>query len=303
MKFKKTAIFLIAILTLSLLFSNFSSTTFVYASTIKNVSNKENFKIHNNEALNIYSEILSKNKKDKKINKDTLSNLTTNSKTILEDPYINEFEYLKLSVSEEGKDTDLIYSGGDSQIQSVIRYHKNTDTYSLVEANSNTGDLLYVVDDIPYKIVSEGENINMYSEDGKVLPLLITEYQNSSLITSSSPTSLSSTSNISPRLTFGPNYGPMKKTNKVLVDVVSDINVAASVIGIWHPILGVITVVVGVVTWALEKAYATLYIQYYQSICTTDSTYYRETDYYYQYSNYTGYVSSNVWYFYTSRPY
>lgn len=216
---------------------------------------------------------------------------------------------MELAVSNEGQENEILYLKTGDSVDTLIRYHENTDSYSLVESDKNTGEILYVVNDTNYKIIAEGENINMYSENGEIMPILITEHVESPNINNTaSDSKLSSAvmdtkSVVTPNASFGTNYGPFYKTNKVIVNVLSDIGQIGSFITFVHPVIGTVSAVIGTVAWVAGKAYATLYIEYYQAIDTADSTHYRQTDYYYQYSNYSGFLKTNIWYFYTSRPY
>lgn len=70
-----------------------------------------------------------------------------------------------------------------------------------------------------------------------------------------------------------------------------------------HPLLGIVSTIVGAISWVANLSYATLYIKYYQAFATNDPTYVRQTEHFYNYNNYTSLVKTRTWHFYSSRPY
>lgn len=345
MKFKDISKLICCLLTVTCISSISIPIITVYATT-NNISTKKDFTIKDTSASKVYNDLIKSNSEsslDSYSNKNTVDSLSYNKNSInsyykitndnhqsdissnSESPYIGDFEELNLSVSKDAKETDTLYLDKSDSTETIIRYHENTETYSLVESNKITGELLYIVNGTPYKIIAEGENINMYSESGDVIPVLITEYidspkisptnidnniDNSSVISSAiakssisnpliAPTSSIATTNNS----FGPNYGPYYKTNKVAVDLISDLSTVAGFVTFKHPLIGTITTLAGTITWFLGKSYATLYIKYYQAFSTSNPTYVKETAHYYKYNNYTGLVKTIVSYFYSSKPY
>ena len=48
---------------------------------------------------------------------------------------------------------ETIYSEGDEEVQTAINYNVDTDTYSLFEANMNTGELVMVINEKEYTVV------------------------------------------------------------------------------------------------------------------------------------------------------
>lgn len=262
------------------------------------VNSTKDFSIANDDAATTYKNLI-KNKTKSSVNK---TKSTAKEKSYLK----GDFSVLNNVVNTNNK--KLVYSKGSTSRHDVITYDETSDSYTLLEADNETGELIYIVDGIKFTIVNENGNINMYSENGNVLPLITTEYQNNlpnSTSTSSSAVTNLSSRNITLATTWGTNLGPFYRTNKVLVDVLGLISATSGVatIKFKHPILGIISTVTGVVSYVGDKAYATLYIKYYQAHDTSNFTYVKQTDSYYQYSNYTGFVKSYTSYFYSSKPY
>lgn len=216
--------------------------------------------------------------------------------------FTGDFEALNY-VGSKDSNVEVIYNEGDETTQSVIVFNKDTNIYSLLEVSLDSNDLIYIVDNQKYKLSYEGEDIKLYSENGEVLPLLTTEYEDkphakpdlSSIIESETQES---------RVSYGKEYGPFKKTNKIIVDILGAAGTIGGVVAlkIKHPVLGIISTVAGAISWVGNISYATLYIQYYQSYATDGSSKVRQRDRYYRYSNYTSFVKERIWTFYSSRP-
>lgn len=253
-----------------------------------NATEREESKIENKEALELFRNLTKNNKATR-----TLQNTDKNPSLI------NEFEELNFLSIENENDIKILYNSENQDIASVIAYNYNSNSYIMLEANNKTEDVIIAINDKEYVLKLEGENIFAYSDNGEKLPLLITEYQ-------SEPNGIlyPQRSAVETRTSFGKNYGPFYRTNKALVDVLGTVStLAGPMLSIIHPVLGKICTVAGVVTTIAGNSYATLYIKYYQAYATNDPTYVRQTDYYYNYNNYTSLVKSNVWHFYSSRPY
>ena len=156
--------------------------------------------------------------------------------------------------------------------------------------------------------IREGENINMYTEYGEILPLLVTEHVDTPEIIPAlinvqeeGPINILATNATT---SFGREYGPFQKTNKVLIEVLGVISAgtAAASFKINHPVLGIISGITGIAGYVGDKLYKTFYINYWQSYATNNSTYVKQRENYFQYNNYTGFVKSRTWYFYLSQP-
>lgn len=275
--FKKIA------LTLTLILS--FNTIPAFANT-NNTKENQISKIENKEALELFKNLNKNNKNLKNINKNPMLN--------------NEFEELNLLKFENENDIEIIYNTEDENIATVIAYNQNSNSNILLEANNKTGDIIIAINNEEYRLTQEGENINAYSENGNKIPILITEYQ-SDINDIRLPMEITNEA----RTTFGKNYGPFYKTNKVLVDVLGAVGTIGGVaaLKIKHPLLGIVSTIAGAISWVGNLAYATLYIKFYQAYAVNDPTYVKETQYYYNYNNYTSLVKTRTWYFYSSKPY
>lgn len=269
-------------------------------------------KVENTEALSIYKKLITNQTK-------VTNRVRTVEKEITEN-LPEEFNEITLLENTNPENIENIYSDGDENLQTVINYNVDSDTYSLFEVNVETEEIIMLINDKEYTVRAEGENIDMISENGEVLPLVITEYQNSTailpeLIDANSEPIIGDTEIIvqeseqitSPlaRASFGKERGPFTKTNKTLVEVLAIISTATGLVyrKVRHPLLGEISFITGLVATVGTYAYKTLYIKYWQASSTSNATYIRERDNYYNYNNYTGFVKSRTWHFYSSRPY
>lgn len=253
----------------------------------------KNTKVENKNALKVFE-----NLKNSKKTKSSLKNITKNIELQ------NEFEELNyLSVNNEN-DLEIVYQSENTETGTIIAYNKNSNSYILLEANTKTGDIVLVVNDEEYVLTYEGENIFAYSKLGTKIPVLITEYQTSPSSELESPLFPQEIAKET-KTSFGKNYGPFYKTNKTLVTVLGAAGTIGGVIAlkINHPLLGTVSTIAGAISWVADQAYATLYVKYYQAYATYDPTYVRQTEYFYNYNNYTSLVKSRVWHFYSSRPY
>lgn len=278
--FKKIA------LTLTLLLSFNTIPTFA---NTNNTKENQISKIENKEALELFKNLNKNNKNNR------------NLKNINKNPMLNnEFEELNLLKIENKNDIEVIYNAENENIATVIAYNQNSNSNILLEANNKTGDIIIAINNEEYRLTQEGENINAYSENGNKIPILITEYQ-SDINNIRLPMEITNEA----RTTFGKNYGPFYKTNKVLVDVLGAVGTIGGVaaLKIKHPLLGIVSTIAGAISWVGNLAYATLYIKFYQAYAVNDPTYVKETQYYYNYNNYTSLVKTRTWYFYSSKPY
>ena len=255
------------------------------------VDSKENeiSKIENKDALKIFKNL-------NRTNEDDMI-----SKNITKNPLLNnEFEELNLLKIENKDDITIVYNTENENLATIIAYNKNSDSNILIEANNKTGDIIIAVNDEEYELTLEGEDIILYSDNGTKIPVLITEYQ-----TNINDISLPKEISNAPMSTFGNDYGPFYKTNKVLVDILGTIGTVGGVaaLKIKHPLLGIISTVASVISLVGNFSYATLYVKYYQAYAINNPSYVRQTEYYYNYNNYTSLVKTKVFYFYSTKPY
>ena len=271
-------------------------------------------KVTNSEALAIYKDLI--NDQNESISKARVFS-EKSEKTIGDLP--EEFTDFTLLENTDQENMDTIYSEGDQEVHTTINYNNDSDTYSLFETNMDTGEVIIIINEKEFTVVADGENLNMISENGEVLPLLITEYEDTPeaiphSIDLESDTIMSDTEIIVPQgeetmtlfaaAKFGKEYGPFKKTNKTLVEILGIISAgtAAAAFKVKHPALGIISGITGIAGTVGNYAYKTLYIKYWQSHSTTNYSYVKERGNYYNYNNYTGFVKSRTHHFYSSRP-
>lgn len=262
--------------------------TNTHKSSIEKMSNTSDIK--DKKALDIYNKLLAKNAKTTKtpINNPSTKNL-----------FVGDFEALRY-LGDKNSNFDIVYNEGDENLQTIITLNEDTNSYSLMELDSESDNIIYMVNDQIYTMVYEDENINLYSENGNVLPLLITEYQDTPIVKPISSQSDEKETKVS----YGKEHGPFKKTNKLLVDVLGAVGTISGVAAtkVYSKILGTISVITGSISWIGNLAYATLWIKYYQAYATDGSSRVRQRDRYYRFNNYTSFVKERTWTFYSSRP-
>jgi tyrosyl-tRNA synthetase len=270
-------------------------------SSVEFTQSRESYsKIVNKEALALY-EMLAQNESE-----EITSRRYSASETDLKLP--EAFRNIELLGNTNIENIENIYSEGNEKVHTTINLNKDTNTYSLFEVNANSAEVLVLVNNEEYTVVSEGENINMYTEYGEILPLLVTEHVDTPEIIPAlinvqeeGPINILATNATT---SFGREYGPFQKTNKVLIEVLGVISAgtAAASFKINHPVLGIISGITGIAGYVGDKLYKTFYINYWQSYATNNSTYVKQRENYFQYNNYTGFVKSRTWYFYLSQP-
>lgn len=242
----------------------------------QNLVNKSNNKVSNLSAL-----------ATNKIMNDALSNET---KALLN----NEFSSLQL-INDE-MNVEIIEENQNGNIYSSIVYDSNNDLYFYLESNGNQNNLLFYINDCKYILQHENEDYYLLSENGEKLIFIETTIVDDNVVVSDS--------SIQPRASWILLGENMKKTNKSWVTVLSVISTAAGATSyiVKHPVIGAISFVSGAVALVGDQLYATLYILFSQSYRSDCTSYIKEVDKYYQYSNYTGFIKSNTIYFYSTRP-
>ena len=131
-----------------------------------NATEREESKIENKEALELFRNLTKNNKATR-----TLQNTDKNP------ALINEFEELNFLSIENENDIEILYNSENQDIASVIAYNSNSNSYIMLEANNKTEDIIIAINDKEYVLKLEGKNIFAYSDSGEKLPVLITEYQ------------------------------------------------------------------------------------------------------------------------------
>lgn len=225
------------------------------------------------------------------------------SKALRTSTIVNPFsEFRDFFTTVENVDT--IYSNLYSNtLESRVFYSKDSNSYLYVEFDSLNNTILFILNDKKYSMIEYDRNISVYDELGNVLPIVINEYIGLKPSDTTIETNLNESSNsIQPMSasTYTAYRGPFYSTNKVVIEIVSGIATIGAVtsVAIKHPVLGVVSSIVGAISWAGGYAYATLYIKFWTSNKTTCLTAIREKREYYQYNNYSsGYLGTKVLYY------
>ncbi len=202
---------------------------------------------------------------------------------------------------------DLLYTLIKSFAGLKYKYNAATDTYALMEASADHEEVLYMVDGEAFLLVMDGENVNMVSESGEILPLITVEY-----ITAPSPEDFPER-NPAPSfepVTFGSEfsvlsstshnwsqaYGPYYRTNKQWCFILKILEYVALVatVQIKHPVLGYITVALQLARDIAENEsiWVTMYIKYYNYYDLNDMYWTRELQYWYADEAYTQLVDT-----------
>lgn len=200
---------------------------------------------------------------------------------------------------------DLLYTLIKSFAELKYKYNAATGTYALMEASADHEEVLYMVDGEAFLLVMDGENVNMVSESGEILPLITVEY-----ITAPSPEDFPER-NPAPSfepVTFGSEfsvlsstshnwsqaYGAYYRTNKQWCDVLTIVGAtsAAVLAVVSHPVLGAITWACTIGTVVGVFVPVTHYIRYYHSYDLNDMYWARTMEYWYEDSNYTKHVKT-----------
>lgn len=225
-----------------------------------------------------------------KENKIMNNNLPENTKALLN----SDFSPLQLIQKEMNVET--LEEKQINNVISSIFYDSNNDIYFYVEVNGNQKNLLFYINDYKYILEEENGNYYLLSENGNKLNFIETSIVNTD--DSIQPT-------IQPRASWILIASNMKKTNKAWVTVlgyISTVTGGGGLIKGSHPILGVISFVTGAAALVGDQIFVTFYIKFSQSYRSDCTSYIKEVDDYYQYSNYTGFVKSNTVYFHAVRP-
>lgn len=205
------------------------------------VTNESPYEIQNDEARRLYDSLVETSRTERVLTEEF--GLQTRSITgALEEEtrFTGDFEVLSLAVGDED-DKQIIYSDADGSVYTVIEYNAATGAYALMEASPENEEVLYMVDGEAFLLVMDGENVNMVSESGEILPVITVEY-----ITSPSPEDfpgsvpapafdpvpfggecsvLNSTSH-----NWSQEYGPYTRTNKQWCDVLTVVGFASPMI-------------------------------------------------------------------------
>ena len=249
---------------------------------------------NNKTAFNKYSEYC------KKTEYNSYHQLETNNKVMNDQLSNNEKELLDnefypLQLIEKDPEMKVIEEEINGTITSEILYDTANNIYYYLEANGNTNNLLFYINNQKYILQAENGNYLLLSENGEKLTFI-----ESSSLPEFAPKSL-----IQPRASWILLGNNMHKTNKAWVTVLSIISTVVgggSLIKGAHPIIGTISFITSLIATVGDQIFVTLYIVFSQSYRSDCTSYIKEVDDYYQYSNYTGYLKSQTIYFHSERP-
>lgn len=266
------------------------------------VTNESPYEIQNDEARWLYNSLVEASRIERAQTEELGLQTSSVTRSLEEETrFTGDFEVLSLAVGDE-EDRQIIYADTDGSAYTVIEYNAATGTYALLEASAGNAEVLYMVDGEAFHLVMDGENVNMVSESGEILPLITVEY-----ITAPSPEAMRtnmpgiacdlealgdecSVLNTTEH-NWSKAYGPYYRTNKQWCVILKIIKYAASaaLLKIQHPVLGAIVLTMEIAQDIVENEdiYVTLYIKYYNYYDLNDMYWTRELQYWYQNSDYT----------------
>lgn len=264
------------------------------------------YEIRNDEARRLYSSLVEASRAERaRTGRSGLQTRAVTGGSEEEARFTGDFEVLSLAVGEED-DKQIIYNDTDGSAYTVIEYNTATGAYALLEASTDSEEVLYMVDGEAFLLVMDGENVNMVSESGEILPVIETEY--------AAPASEDFTGNAPPPTldtavfhneysitsstshNWSQAYGPYYKTNKqwcFILKILERVATAAT-IKLNHPILGVITLGLQIAQDIAESEsiWVTMYIRYYNYYDLNDMYWTRELQYWYADENRTQLVKT-----------
>lgn len=197
----------------------------------------------------------------------------------------------------EADDIVVTQQMATDSLYSVIAHDQKNNNWFYAEVIENTDEFLFFVNNNYYLISEQNGGLSIFTSDGKEIPVLESLEYNSD----GAPNFACQYSN--PEIGHSPNStnatwvnisSGLRKTSTDYLQVLSVINAAVGLFSVAHPVLGAINAVLGAgvtVGSVVAKTYYISYSQYYRSDCTT---YIKEVQDWYEYSNYTGYVKSRT---------
>ena len=184
----------------------------------------------------------------------------------------------------------------DEKTNEVILYDITDDLY-IYAKKLDEDEVFLKIDDNEFLVQSTLEDMVFISKSGNRLVVFETLYNEGT------PTRLDMINNLT-----GNTKGSwiltgshLKKTNTLLLEAISIMSGIASCIPLGTAFTVTLSII-GVFSAVGQRSYVTLYIDYdmyYRSDCTT---YLREYDRYFQYSNYSGNAGASNYYYHTVRP-
>lgn len=193
------------------------------------------------------------------------------------------------------------FSSGD---EAQISYNNTTNQYVYIESRDFNNSLFMQIEDEKYIISCEGENIVMLSEKGEKIKISEMIYENDESVKSYYDINYStaSSSKTMKAASYGKEYGPYYKTNKSLVTVLSLLSTVTGLFSVKHPVLGKISITLGVAAVVGDMVYKTCYIKYWQALDKNKATNVKERQRWYDKANYTKFLKERTIYFSSVRP-
>lgn len=264
-----------------------------YETEFKPYSFSDNLE-NNQNLFNKYSQYCKKNESHSYHQID-INNIVMDDQLSNQEIELLNDDFYPLQLSKNEPEIKVIEEEKNDFVVSEILYDTANSIYYYLETNGNQNNLLFYVNDQKFILQCENGNYFLLSENGKKL----------TFIESSPIPEFIQEGFIQPRASWILLGNNMHKTNKAWVTVLSIISTVAgggSLIKGAHPIIGTISFVTGLVATVGDQIFVTLYIVFSQSYRSDCTSYIKEVDDYYQYSNYTGYLKSQTIYFHSERP-
>lgn len=284
-KFKKIICTLFLALTIGFCSLNLTA---LAAENTENSFN-EKFEIHDKTAEEKYLNLISQNKSPKLYSSQDPSQFGDYNYEALQS---GDFNTLLNISSDKNPNFKIVYSNDTENAGTSIIQDINNNNYILYEGNIRNNSFLFIVNGERYVIEGNLDNLTATSEFGNKFYISKSEEVENP----------NGDYNISTYGSWGKNYGPYYKTNKVVVEVLGYISGATAMVSFIHPILGTISTITGVISFVGSVAYATLYIEYWQAYMDDCPSYVLETQWYYAKPNYTDLVKTYQYKFHSIRP-
>lgn len=274
----------------------------------KNTHNTDDYSlegnIRNKQAIEIYKKkVNAKSKKQIGSNFNIKSYSLKNKVYLTNDSFQNDTEIDNFNKFE---DQVSIFNTGNEENYTNVIYSPNNDIYGIMEVSKDKDYIFIELDQKPYKVYLENDDIILKDSDGKITPLQYT-VEDSGVIDKGEASPLALIPNDLPASDGYTAYrGPYYKTNKLIFKVIKIIATAGEGAAIYLE-----NKVLGVISWAIIKAsdfaigdslIKTLYIKYFQANKLNDLTYVKQKNVYYSDSNHRKYIKTLYTYFYSQRP-
>lgn len=279
----------------------------VSANSLSAVAMKPEFaNVKDQEALDIYSSIVSNNKRSGR----SASKNNYNVSDVMSELNLSEdFRVLSI-IGKFNRELNTVYEKGEdgsNPLYTRIFIDNETGLPVLLQIDNIENTILMIVGGEPFKIYNVGEDVLVETQNGHKTYLIKSEIDNT-------PFTDEQLNNLPPIRTARGYWlnerGPFKKTNRIWMEVLSIISWAAGGASVftkiplpWVKVVGIVLFVAGTALKIGDWVIATIYIVYYQAGISDCPTYIRERQLHYADSNYsTGYIDSGYVYFHSVNP-